>query len=87
MGAAMTDIRALFWVGKTTNENFLLGSTGTDYHFHSGGAGLPIWSTQYAHANIRNGTTWLNGTQVPGTTTNMPAGLARPHQPPSPPTT
>lgn len=72
-GSPMTDIRALFWVGKTTNENFLLGSTGSDYAFHSGGAGLPIWSTQYAHANIRNGTTWLNGTQVPGTTTNMPA--------------
>jgi len=77
MGAAIPDIRALFWVGKTTNENFLLGSTGTDYHFHSAGAGLPIWSTQYASANIRNGTTWLNGTPVPGTLTNMPAGLVR----------
>ena len=70
--SSMTDIRALFWVGKTTNENFLLGSTGTDYQFHSGGAGLPIWNTTYASANIRNGTTWLNGTAVPGTTTNMP---------------
>ena len=70
--ASMSDIRALFWVGKTTNENFLLGSTGTDYHFHSGGAGLPIWNTTYASANVRSGTTWLNGAAVPGTTTNMP---------------
>jgi len=77
MGAAMPDIRALFWVGKTTNENFLLGSTGSDYPFHSGGAGLPIWSSQFASANVRNGTTWLNGTAVPGTTTAMPAGLVR----------
>jgi autotransporter-associated beta strand protein len=77
MGAAMTDIRALFWVGKTTNENFLLGSTGSDYPFHSGGAGLPIWSSQYASANVRNGTTWLNGSAVPGTTTNMPSDLVR----------
>jgi autotransporter-associated beta strand protein len=77
MGAGMTDIRALFWVGKTSNDNFLLGSTATDYHFHSGGAGLPVWSTQYAHANVRNGTTWLNGSAVPGTTTRMPSGLVR----------
>ena len=73
MAAAIPDIRTLFWVGKTTNENFLLGSTATDYHFHSGGAGLPIWSTQYAATNVRNGTTWLNGSAVTGTTTNMPA--------------
>jgi autotransporter-associated beta strand protein len=76
-GASMTDIRALFWVGKTTNGNFLLGSTATDYHFHSGGAGLPIWSTQYASDRVRNGTTWLNGNPVTGTTTNMPSGLVR----------
>ncbi len=71
--AAMTDIRAMFWVGKTSNDNFLLGSTATDYHFHSGGPGAAIWNSTYASANIRNGTTWLNGAAVTGTTTIMPA--------------
>ncbi len=71
--AAMTDIRAMFWVGKTSNNNFLLGSTATDYHFHSGGPGAAIWNSTYASASIRSGTTWLNGTTVTGTTTIMPA--------------
>jgi len=77
MGTAIPDIRALSWVGKTTNENFLLGSTANDYDFHSGGANSPIWSTQYTAANVRNGTTWLNGSAVTGTTTIMPSGLVR----------
>ncbi len=73
--AAMTDIRALFWVGKTTNSNFLLGSTSA-FHFHNGGAGSVIWNGN-ASANIRDGSTWLNGSPVPGTTTTMPTGLVR----------
>ena len=73
MGAAMTDIRSVFWVGKTTNDNFLLGSTATDYHFHSGGSGGPIWHATYTSANIRNGVTWLDGAPVTGTSTNMPS--------------
>jgi len=77
MGAAIPDIRSLFWVGKTTNENFLLGSTATDYDFHSGGPSSTIWSTQFTSANVRNGTTWLNGSAVTGTTTNMPPSLVR----------
>jgi autotransporter-associated beta strand protein len=77
MGASMTDIRALFWVGKTTNENFLLGSTATDYHFHSNGAGASIWHSIHAHDNVLDGATWLNGGAVDGAATVMPSGLVR----------
>ena len=72
-GADMTDIRALFWVGKTDNNNFLLGSTATHYNFHSAGSGSNIWRNNYASPNIINGTTWLNGTAVSGTNTIMPS--------------
>ncbi len=69
--SAMTDIRAVFWVGETTNDNFILGSA-TTYHFHSGGTEKNIWNGNTKDL-IRDGTTWLNGAAVTGNATLMPA--------------
>lgn len=69
----MTNIRTVFWVVKETAAapHFLLGDD-TTYHFHRGVSGGTLWDATYASANIRNGTTKLNGTAVNGTT--MPLG-------------
>ncbi len=74
--ANITDIRSVFWVMK--GGNFLLGSTGAyDFHREEATVASPtgkIWSTPYTNANIQNGQTYLNGTQVNGTTTALSGG-------------
>jgi len=69
----ITTIRTVFWVLRDArvngNEQFLLGDDGA-YHFHNGG--WRIWNGN-AHANIRNGTTELNGTVVNGQNTDRPS--------------
>lgn len=74
--SSLTDIRTLYWVGKTTNENFLLGGS-NHYDFHSNGAGGTIWNTTWTSTSIRNGTTKLNDTIVNGSSAIMPNGLVR----------
>ena len=77
--SAITDIRSAFWVLK--GGAFMLGSTGA-YDFHRGDPGYGnnatdnIWegNNGYTSANIRNGQTYLNGTQVNGTTTALSGG-------------
>ena len=72
----ISDIRSAFWVMK--GGGFMLGHTGA-YDFHRGDPGYGnnatdnIWegANGYTHANIRNGQTYLNGTQVNGTTTGL----------------
>ncbi len=70
----MTNIRTVFWVVKETAAapHFLLGDDNT-YHFHRGTGGN-MWDANYASANVRNGTTKLNGAAVNGTTTPLGAG-------------
>ena len=76
----MTDIRTVFWVLKknaaSNGYSFLLGDT-TNYDFHCGdpwtsGQSHMIFDKNWASANVRNGTTTLNGTVIDGTTTYMP---------------
>ena len=71
----MTNIRTVFWVVKETAAapHFLLGDDNT-YHFHRGAAGGTIWDATYASANVRNGTTKLNGAAINGTTTPLGTG-------------
>lgn len=71
----LTNIRTVFWVVKETAAapHFLLGDDNT-YHFHRGTAGGTLWDAAYASANVRNGTTKLNGTGINGTTTALGAG-------------
>ena len=70
MKTGRTDIRTVFWVCKepVAGLHFLLGDSGS-YNFHRGLSGNTIWDGSFASANIRNGTTRLNGTNVNGTTT------------------
>ena len=70
----ITDIRTVFWVvKKTTTNNILLLGSSSDYDFYRGDQGQ-IWHSGWAQANIKNGTTRLNGPVVNGTTTTLPAG-------------
>ena len=74
--STIADIRSVFWVMK--GGGFMLGHTGA-YDFHRGepGHGVNptdnIWESAngWTHANIRNGQTYVNGTQVDGTTTGL----------------
>jgi hypothetical protein len=74
----ISDINTVFWVIRedrdATGGRFLLGDgdLGSDtYHFHRGGNG-EMWHGTYTSANIRNGTTRINGRVVNGTQTKMP---------------
>ncbi len=75
-GAALniSDVRTVFWVtGMDTGTNgFLLGDD-NNYHFHRGQQNQ-FWdgANGWAHANVRNGSTYLNGVQVDGTATVLP---------------
>ena len=72
----LTNIRTVFWVLKddspTRNDHFLLGDS-SSYHFHRADNGR-IWHSTYAHNNIKNGTTQLDGVVVNGTATVLPEG-------------
>lgn len=70
----MTTIRTVFMIVRETAaaQHFLLGDDNT-YHFHRGMGGV-LWDPTYASANVRNGTTKINGTAVNGTTTPLGAG-------------
>ncbi|MEI7730246.1 MAG: MBG domain-containing protein [Verrucomicrobiota bacterium] len=72
MKTRRTDIRTVFWVCKepVAGLHFLLGDSGS-YDFHRGPSGNTIWDGTYASANIRNGSTRLNGAIVNGTTTPL----------------
>ncbi|MGE5294144.1 MAG: LamG-like jellyroll fold domain-containing protein [Solirubrobacterales bacterium] len=75
-GAALniSTIRTVFWVcGMDSGSNgFLLGDD-NNYHFHRGTANQ-IWdgANGWASANIRSGSTYLNGEKVDGTATVLP---------------
>jgi len=70
----ISNVRTVFWVcGMDAGSNgFLLGDD-NNYHFHRGTANQ-IWdgANGWAHANIRTGSTYLNGQKVDGTATALP---------------
>ncbi len=72
---SLNTIRTVFWVVKETapGTHFLLGDDNT-YHFHRGSTAGNLWDAAYTSANVRNGTTKLNGTAVNGTTTPLGNG-------------
>jgi hypothetical protein len=78
----LTGIRTVFWVvsespsASVASWRPLLGD-GTLFDF-LGGNGAPgkIWDPTFAHANIRNGQTYLNGQPIDGTTTDRPRTLS-----------
>ena len=77
----MTDIRTVFWVlkrtGTDTEQRFLLGDhtrSPDTYHFHPNGQRM--YHGSHAHANVRTGTTRVNGSSVNGTSTNYPSTMS-----------
>ncbi len=67
-------IRTVFAVVR--GSSFLLTHSGS-YHFHRnrnglGGVTVGFWDASYTHANIRNGKTFLNGSQVTDVATPWP---------------
>ena len=69
------NIRTVFAVFK--GSSFLL-TAASSYHFHRPGdtnAADPLWHSTHASANIKNGATYVNGTQVNGTAFAMPTNL------------
>jgi hypothetical protein len=69
----IANIRTVFWVLKedasATYNRFLLGHS-TAYDFHRGG--FNFWDGYWSSANIRSGTTRLNGSVINGTSTVVP---------------
>lgn len=70
----LVTIRTVFWVMK--GANFLLGDDNS-FHFHRpvvplGNPANPLWEVQNASTYVKNGKTYLNGTQIDGTTTPLP---------------
>jgi hypothetical protein len=74
----ISTIRTVFWVlGMDSGTNgFLLGDD-TNYDFHRGTTNQ-IWEAPngWASVNIRNGSTYLNGVKVDGTTTVLPTAFS-----------
>ena len=57
----------------TASQGYLLGDDGV-YHFHRGDPGVspPLWQPMHAHANVKSGTTKIDGAAVDGTVTGLP---------------
>ncbi|MCX5643086.1 MAG: hypothetical protein NTZ17_00115, partial [Phycisphaerae bacterium] len=74
----ISTVRTVFWVlgMDAGTDGFLLGDD-NNYHFHRGTANQ-IWEAPngWASANIRNGSTYLNGVKVDGTTTVLPTAFS-----------
>jgi len=70
----MTDIRTIFWALKKTgsNSNMLMLGDSSNYYFHPNGAGAMWHPSLGPVANVRGGTTKINGTSVNGTSTGIP---------------
>ena len=74
------DIRTVFWVisidsaYSSSGYRYLLSDTAEHPDFHNNDDGKLYGS--HTDANVRNGSTWLNGTSVNGTNTNQPTSLA-----------
>ena len=74
--AQRTDVRTVFMVAKetTTGQHFLLGDS-VNYHFHRAvGPTFYLWDGANSSANIRSGTTRMNGAVINGTNTALGTG-------------
>ena len=71
----ISDIRTVFWVVNRNpgTYSFLLGHTGS-YNFHTNNN--LFWHSNYAHANVKNGSLWVNGTPTDGLSQNVPSDLS-----------
>ena len=70
----ISDIRTVFWVVYRNSGNcFMLGHTGS-YNFH--GNGNRFWHNNHAHANVKNGSLWVNGNPTNGLADNVPSALS-----------
>ena len=76
----LTTIRTVFWVLKESDEattashHFLLGDD-SSWDFHAGDT--QMWIAAYGNPAIwRDGSTWINGTPVDGTTTARPHAMS-----------
>jgi autotransporter-associated beta strand protein len=71
-----SSIRSIFSVFK--GNSFLLTANDGSYHFHRTTDDNPanaLWDNQYAHANLKNGSNYVNSAYVPTpTATAMPTG-------------
>lgn len=69
----LNDIRTAFWVvmdnSGPTEKRHLLGHNNS-FHFHRSPTAL--WNGTFAHANIQNGSSYINGIRVNGTKDNIP---------------
>lgn len=66
----ISDVRTVFWVAKrNSGQVFMLGDD-NNYHFHSDGN--RFWSSQHAHANIRDGRLAVDYQVVDGLNTDIP---------------
>jgi hypothetical protein len=79
-GAALniSNVRTVFWVcGMDAGSNgFLLGDD-NNYHFHRGQQNQ-LWEAPngWTSANIRNGSTYLNGVKIDGSNTVLPTAYS-----------
>ncbi|MDA9110479.1 DUF2341 domain-containing protein, partial [bacterium] len=74
----MTDIRTVFWVLKKTgsNPNMLLLGDASTYFFHPNGSNAMYHPSLGPVANVRGGTTKINGTSANGTSTGIPTSMS-----------
>ncbi|MDG1173560.1 MAG: hypothetical protein P8M67_04610, partial [Opitutales bacterium] len=74
----MTDIRTVFWVLKKTgsNPNMLLLGDASTYSFHPNGINAMYHPSLGPVANVRGGTTKINGTSANGTSTGIPTSMS-----------
>ena len=74
----ISTVRTVFWVlgMDAGTDGFLLGDD-NNYHFHRGTA-RQLWdgTNGWSSANIRNGSTYLNGVKVDGTATVLPTAYS-----------
>jgi glucuronoarabinoxylan endo-1,4-beta-xylanase len=72
----ISNIRTVFWVMKENAGveagRFLLGDESV-YQFHRGNPNGALWSSVYADAKVKNGTTKLMGNVIDGTLEPMPS--------------
>ena len=72
----ITDIRTVFWVvtesSAATDMGFLLGDDNR-YHFHRDSTKGDLWHSTHAAANIKNGTTRMDGVAINGESTAIPS--------------
>ena len=68
----ISDIRTVFWVVTNNGGTQPMLGHSQSYHFHPDGS--KFWSNQYASTFIKNGKTYLRGTEIDDSQTIRPIG-------------